>query len=218
MAKDKKDADKAEALPEGQAENPKKKSKLKKIIIILVILLVSVAGIIGGFLFFNRGALPFFGDSSGAEAAQEDGVTSPDKPAGEQPQASAGEAGKVQGGGSETSGEGSPRVVRQADLPRNTGIVLPLPSITVNLFDDNGTRYLKLGMEVEANSDVSAAIKSQEARIRDAIIMLLAGKRLSDLAKPEGKVMLKAEVANRLNQILGEQRIVRVFFTDFVVQ
>lgn len=217
MAKDKKDADKAEALPEGQAENPKKKSKLKKIIIILVILLVSVAGIIGGFLFFNRGALPFFGGSSGNETAQE-APAAPDKPEGEQGQAPSGEAGKAQGEEKGASGEGSPRVVRQADLPRSTGVVLPLPSITVNLFDDNGTRYLKLGMEVEANSDVSAAIKSQEARIRDAIIMLLAGKRLSDLAKPEGKVMLKAEVANRLNQILGEQRIVRVFFTDFVVQ
>ncbi len=216
MAKDKKEAENAEALPEGQAENPKKKSKLKKIIIILVILLVSVAGIIGGFLFFNRGALPFFGNSSGDGVKQEEtAAPGSEAPAGEQAQ---GEAGKAQEGKGEASGEGSPRVVRQADLPRSTGVVVPLPSITVNLFDDNGTRYLKLGMEVEANSDISAALKSQEARIRDAIIMLLAGKRLNDLATPEGKVMLKAEVANRLNQIMGEQRIVRVFFTDFVVQ
>lgn len=212
MAKDKKDAEKAEALPEGQAENPKKKSKLKKIIIILVILLVSVAGIIGGFLFFNRGALPFFGGSSG-EAKQEEAAPAPEKTGAEQ-SASGAEAAKPQ----EEPADGSPRLVRQTDLPRSTGMVLPLPPVTVNLFDDSGNRYLKLSMEVEANGDISAALKSQEARIRDAIIMLLAGKRLNDLARPEGKVMLKAEVANRINQILGEQRIVRVFFTDFVVQ
>lgn len=216
MAKEKKEAEKPEALPEGQAENPKKKSKLKKIIIIVVILLVSVAGIIGGFLFFNRGALPnFFGGSS--EVKQEEVAPAPDAPAGEA-QAPAGEAGKAKSGGGEATGDTSPRMVRQTDLPRSTGMVLPLPPVTVNLFDDNGSRYLKLSMEVEANGDISAALKSQEARIRDAIIMLLAGKRLSDLAKPEGKVMLKAEVANRINQILGEQRIVRVYFTDFMVQ
>ena len=214
MAKDKKDAEKTEALPEGQAENPKKKSKLKKIIIILVILLVSVAGIIGGFLFFNRGALPFLGNSSG-ETKQEEVVNASENPAPDQ--AAKGAEGEKAQGGAE-SGDGSPRLIRQTDLPRSTGMVLPLPPVTVNLFDDSGNRYLKLSMEVEANGDISAALKSQEARIRDAIIMLLAGKRLNDLARPEGKVMLKAEVANRINQILGEQRIVRVFFTDFVVQ
>lgn len=218
MAKDKKEAEAPEALPEGQAENPKKKSKLKKIIIILVILLISIAGIIGGFLFFNRGALPgLFGGSSGGETKQEEVVP----PAGEKNASEAGSAGgdaaKAQGN-NDAGGDGSPRMVRQTDLPRSTGMVLPLSPVTVNLFDDSGTRYLKLSMEVEANGDISAALKGQEARIRDAIIMLLAGKKLSDLARPEGKVMLKAEVANRINQILGEQRIIRVYFTDFVVQ
>ena len=34
----------------------------------------------------------------------------------------------------------------------------------------------------------------------------------------EGKVLLKAEVASRLNQILGGPYVVRVYFTEFVVQ
>ncbi|MBO4369328.1 MAG: flagellar basal body-associated FliL family protein, partial [Desulfovibrio sp.] len=107
---------------------------------------------------------------------------------------------------------------KPAGLPRSSGVVLPLPYVTVNIYDSGGHRYLKLGMEVEANRDISAALKANEARIRDAVIMLLAGKSYNEIASPDGKVMLKAEVANRLNQILGEQRIIRVFFTDFVVQ
>lgn len=70
-----------------------------------------------------------------------------------------------------------------------------MPSITVNLSDPGGRRYLKLGMEVEVNADVSAEIKAQGARIRDAIIMLLAGKTFNDISTPDGKVLLKAEVA-----------------------
>ena len=53
--------------------------------------------------------------------------------------------------------------------------MLPLPPITVNISDPSGRRYLKLGMEVEVNADVSAALQANSPRIRDAIIMLLAG-------------------------------------------
>ena len=62
------------------------------------------------------------------------------------------------------------------------------------------------------------ALENNNARIRDAIIMLLAGRTVADLTSPDGKIMLKAEVAARLNQILGAQRVVRVYFTDFVVE
>jgi len=48
--------------------------------------------------------------------------------------------------------------------------------------------------------------------------MLLAGKSYGDVSSPDGKVMLKAEVAARLNQILGAQRVIRIYFTDFVVE
>ena len=95
---------------------------------------------------------------------------------------------------------------------------VPLPEITVNLADPPGDRYLKIAMEVEVNADVSEELKAQNARIRDAVIMLLAGKSYADISTPDGKVLLKAEVAARLNQILGAQRVIRVYFTDFVVE
>lgn len=120
--------------------------------------------------------------------------------------------------GRSTSNLNNAKIERQSDLPRSGGMVLPLPPITVNLQDPNGRRYLKLGLEVEVNSDVSAQLKANSSRIRDAIIMLLAGKSYGDVATPDGKVLLKAEIAARLNQILGAQRVVRVYFTDFVVE
>jgi flagellar FliL protein len=110
------------------------------------------------------------------------------------------------------------RIERQSDLPRSAGMVLPLPPVTVNLADPAGRRYLKLGMEVEVNADVSKELQTNSARVRDAVIMLLAGKSYADIASPEGKILLKAEVAARLNQILGAQRVIRVYFTDFVVE
>ena len=197
--------EKEAALPEGQAEKPRKKSRIKRIVIILAILLMTLggAGLGAYWWFFMR--TPAAESSAPAEAGQ----------------AEAPQAGKAQApagaSGSQTPSPGA-RIERQSDLPRSGGLVLPLPPITVNLSDPGGRRYLKLGMEVEVNADVSAELKASSARIRDAVIMLLAGKSYGDISTPDGKVLLKAEIAARLNQILGAQRVVRVYLTDFVVE
>ena len=209
----------SKALPEGQAENPKKGSKAKRIVIILAILLITLSGAgIGGYWwFFIR--TPSSASSAPAESASAD--TAGKGAAGQTGAggASGGASGQAGAGGSGAAGgAGDGRIERQGDLPRSSGQVLPLPPITVNISDPSGRRYLKLGMEVEVNADVAAALQANNPRIRDAIIMLLAGKTFNDISTPDGKVLLKAEVAARLNQILGAQRVIRVYFTDFVVE
>ena len=211
----------SKALPEGQAENPKKGSKAKRIVIILAILLITLSGAgIGGYWwFFMR--TPSSANSAPAEAASADAAGK--GAAGHAGAGSSGGAGGASGhagagGSGGAGGAGDGRIERQGDLPRSSGQVLPLPPITVNISDPSGRRYLKLGMEVEVNADVAAALQANNPRIRDAIIMLLAGKTFNDISTPDGKVLLKAEVAARLNQILGAQRVIRVYFTDFVVE
>lgn len=209
----------SKALPEGQAENPKKGSKVKRIVIILAILLITLSGAgIGGYWwFFMR--TPSSASSAPAEAASADAAgkgAAGQTGAGGSGSANGGASGHAGAGGAGGAGDG--RIERQGDLPRSSGQVLPLPPITVNISDPSGRRYLKLGMEVEVNADVAAALQANNPRIRDAIIMLLAGKTFSDISTPDGKVLLKAEVAARLNQILGAQRVIRVYFTDFVVE
>ena len=204
----------AKALPEGQGEKVKKPSKLKRIVIILAILLILLAGGgAGGYWWFFMRTPAAGGDAlegaPGAQPAAASGESGGGAAAPGQAPSSGETAGEAAGGG---------RIERQTSLPRSGGQVLPLPPVTVNISGPSGQRYLKLGMEVEVNADVSAAIKANSARIRDAVIMLLAGKTYDDISSPDGKVLLKAEVAARLNQILGAQRIVRVYFTDFVVQ
>ena len=202
-AKDNKE--KEAALPEGQAEKPKKKSKLKKIVILLAILLMTLGGAgLGAYWWFYM-------REPGGNVQQE-------QPADGAPAAAPAQPAQQEQPADSQAALNSTRIERQSDLPRSGGMVLPLPPVTVNLADPNGRRYLKLGMEVEVNADVSNELKAQSPRIRDAIIMLLAGKTYGEVASPDGKVLLKAEIAARLNQILGAQRVVRVYFTDFVVE
>ena len=106
-----------------------------------------------------------------------------------------------------------------ADNARSEGRVVALPPFLVNLADPAGRRYLKLSMEVEVNAPEAAReIESQNAKVRDALILLLSSKPYAELSLPEGKLQLKNEVADRLNQILGAPRVTRVYFTEFVVQ
>ncbi len=212
-----KDTREAPALPEGQAEKPKKKSRVKRLVILLAILLMTLSGAgLGAYwwLFLRTpGSAPHAPAPAKNEAPAPAASATPAKAGAGQP---ASPAAPASGAGGNTPG--AARIERQSDLPRSAGQVLPLPPITVNLSDPGGRRYLKLGMEVEVNADVSGELKAQNARIRDAVIMLLAGKSYADISTPDGKVLLKAEVAARLNQILGAQRVIRVYFTDFVVE
>ncbi len=105
------------------------------------------------------------------------------------------------------------------DIPRSNTQIVPLPVFTVNLSDAATTRYLKVGMEIEVSSpDAAQELQNQMVKIRDSIIILLSSKTYADLSSPEGKAQLKNEVASRINQILGTPRVVRVYFTEFVVQ
>lgn len=208
----------SQALPPGAAANtPKKKSRAKRIVIFLAILLITLSAAGGAaywwlFLRTPDGVTPE-SPAAAAAAAPAEGSSAPTAA---QPVPTAGTAGQAPA--ATASGAGSARIEPQPEAVRSVGIVLPLQPIRVNLTDPSGRRYLTVGMEIEVNSDVSKELKAQSARINDTIIMLLAGKTYGEISTPEGKVSLKHEIAARLNQILGAPRVIRVYFTNFVVE
>jgi flagellar FliL protein len=205
----------AKELPAGapdQAQPKKKKSRFKLIMLLssLVLLLGSIGG--GGYwwLYLRPG-------SDGLS-----GLFSSEAPA---VGASAGNAEQSEAsapGGQGTGANAAPMgETETSPAPKARTSIKPvsLPALTVNLADPSGTRYLEIGMDVEVNNPSAIQeIENQTPRVRDAIILLLSGKTMNDLATAEGKIVLKNEVAARLNQILGAQRIVRIYFTHFVIR
>lgn len=207
----------SQALPPGAAgDTPKKKSRAKRIVIFLAILLITLSAAGGAAYWWLYLRTPDGAAPENPEVAAAPAETASASTAG-QPAATAGKPGQAPAA-TASGTAGSARIEAQPESPRSVGIVLPLPPIRVNLTDPSGRRYLTVGMEIEANSDVSKELKAQGARINDTIIMLLAGKTYGDISTPEGKVLLKHEIAARLNQILGAQRVIRVYFTNFVVE
>jgi len=99
------------------------------------------------------------------------------------------------------------------------GQIVALPTFLVNLADPLGRRYLKLGVEVEVrDSDAQTALTKYEAKIKDTLLLLLSSKTYDGLSTMQAKVELKQEIADRLNQIIGNGGVLRVYITEMVIQ
>jgi flagellar FliL protein len=99
------------------------------------------------------------------------------------------------------------------------GLIVTLPTFLVNLADPLGRRYLKLGVEVEVrDADAQAALTKYEAKIKDTLILLLSSKTYEGLSTMQDKVELKQEIADRLNQIVGNGGVLQVYITEMVIQ
>jgi flagellar FliL protein len=115
-------------------------------------------------------------------------------------------------------GEGSGAQGQAGDAGTEPQIVT-LPTFLVNLADPLGRRYLKLTLDVEVRGPQAAEeLTASEPKVRDAIILLLSSKSYADLSSLESKILLKKEIVERLNLLLGGPKVLRVYFTEMVIQ
>lgn len=121
---------------------------------------------------------------------------------------------------SSSGDEQAVKETKEATAPaRADGINIPLPVFTTNLADPLGQRFIRMNIEVEvAGQAVADEMTKNNARIRDSIIILLSSKSYADIAGTESKLLLKSEITERLNNILGPGKVYQVFITDMVIQ
>lgn len=111
-------------------------------------------------------------------------------------------------------GDGSKKEATKAE-----GVNFALEPFVVNLMDQGGTKYLKVSVQLElAKPELTEKAKMKTAQLRDAIITVITNKTSDELIAPEGKLLLKDEIKQRANQILGEGSVINVYLTDFVMQ
>jgi flagellar FliL protein len=174
--------------------------------VILVVLLLVLGG--GGYFAYLR----FFAAKPAAvegQAASEDAA----KPA-EKHDAKAEDKKPAESGKSEAKGGHGEAKGGKDKTPSNN---VSLPPFVVNLADPNARRYLKIVLDVEMTS-TPELLEANQAKIRDSLLLLLSSKTSQDLSTLEGKILLRKEIVDRINQALGQAKVARVYFTDFVIQ
>jgi len=94
-----------------------------------------------------------------------------------------------------------------------------LEPLVVNVTGDGYNRFLKLRVELEASDvELKGEIDARLPQVRDALIVLLSSKQLSDITDFEGKALLKEDILERVNDLLETGDVKSVLFTEFVVQ
>jgi|WetSurMetagenome_2_1015567.scaffolds.fasta_scaffold306282_3 flagellar protein FliL len=131
-------------------------------------------------------------------------------------------AAAAEGEGAEEGG--APAEEKKAEKekkPKGDGLIA-MDQFLVNLADEGAQRFVrvKLGLVVESKEE-GVKLSEEEvvkARLRSAILEVLAQQTADHIVTPDGKAELKKVILEKANAALGEKKVLDVLFTDFVVQ
>lgn len=100
-----------------------------------------------------------------------------------------------------------------------TRAVHTLGLFTVNLRGSGGGRVLRMEVQVETNSEDLPVIEENTPMLRDSVLTVVSDYSYADIEGLDGKTRLRDELLGRINTLLpAQQRVERVYFTEFVVQ
>ena len=98
-----------------------------------------------------------------------------------------------------------------------SGSIVPLDTFIVNL-QVKGS-FLKTTIQLEFGEPGQPHTLEQDMpKVRDAIIRIMSGKTAQDILSVEGKEKLREEVKDGVNNAMGSEDVVNVYFTEFIVQ
>ncbi len=99
------------------------------------------------------------------------------------------------------------------------GESVPMNKLLVNVADTMGARYLLVSLSVVGNSaDFKVKMMEHEAQLRDMACGALATKTLADLEKPGERNLIRTELINGFNGILGDSVVQEIYLTEFAIQ
>lgn len=98
-----------------------------------------------------------------------------------------------------------------------------LDTFTVNLQPENGDQYLQIGLSVKLTDPKTAdVIKQQMPEIRNRILLLLSGKKASEISTVDGKRKLGEELLGEIRKPVTsketKESIREVLLTSFIIQ
>lgn len=100
---------------------------------------------------------------------------------------------------------------------------VPVEAFTVNLQPENGEQYLQVQFTLQVDgAEQATLIKDNMAIVRNRVLLLLSGKKASEISTVEGKQQLAAEIQAIIKEPFekegNEQEVTDVLFTSFIIQ
>ncbi len=115
-------------------------------------------------------------------------------------------------GGSSSSHEGAASSSSQRET-------VPLNKLLVNVAGTMGSRYLLASIALMGGgSNFRDRIAEKEPQLRDVASSILMTKSIADLEKPGARNLIRGELLAGFNNVLGEQGVQEIYFTEFAIQ
>ena len=97
--------------------------------------------------------------------------------------------------------------------------IIALEPFVVNLNEPGSARYLKIVVSVSmASARAAEAFEQEKVAIRDELLSYLSDLSISDTQGASSKTTIKAQLAARIEDILGRGSTQRLFLKEFVIQ
>jgi len=97
---------------------------------------------------------------------------------------------------------------------------VPFNKLLVNIAGTMGSRYLLVSVTVVGTGGEAfkAKMTENDAQLRDMAMGALANKTLADLEKPGSRNLIRTELINGFNNILGDNSVQEIYITEFGIQ
>lgn len=103
-----------------------------------------------------------------------------------------------------------------ADAKRET---VAMNKLLVNVAGTQGARYLLVSLSVVGTgADFKNSMQDRNAQLIDMASNTLNVKTLADLEKPGARNLIRTELINGFNSILGDDVVKEIYFTEFAIQ
>jgi flagellar FliL protein len=97
---------------------------------------------------------------------------------------------------------------------------VPFNKLLVNISGTMGQRYLLVSLSIASTGgeEFKAKLTEQDAPLRDMAMGVLSTKTLADLEKPGARNLIRTELINGFNNILGDGSVAEIYITEFGIQ
>jgi flagellar FliL protein len=118
----------------------------------------------------------------------------------------------------ETPAAGAKGAAKSA--PEGKKFSVPFNKLLVNVAGTMGSRYLLVSVTVvgTGGEEYKKKLEEDDAQLRDMAMGALSSKTLSDLEKPGSRNLIRTELINGFNNILGGDIVKEIYITEFGIQ
>ena len=99
-------------------------------------------------------------------------------------------------------------------------VSVPFNKLLVNIAGTMGSRYLLVSVTVvgTGGEEFKTKMTEDDAALRDMAMTALSNKTLADLEKPGARNLIRTELINGFNNVLGDNAVQEIYITEFGIQ